>query len=164
MIRRPAGARALQRVFVVAVFVLAITRLTCHAQTPGCQVATVLNPTFSGRYRIEGIVSKIVSLHGLHDSGELACVAAAQVASLVQELRQALSAGCYSIMAASFGVCLPDLALLQGCCSTTCSGVISLVSWWSVFLFFLADLHQDQPLASILAASMQPCHGQECTC
>jgi hypothetical protein len=54
--------------------------------------------------------------------------AATQVGSLVEELRETLTAGCYSIIAASFSLCLPDLALVQGCCSAACSRTFSLAS------------------------------------
>jgi hypothetical protein len=56
------------------------------------------------------------------------CCTATQVGSLVQELRENLSPGCYSILAASYAVCLPDMAALEGCCSSDCKSALGLVS------------------------------------
>ncbi|KAL6760098.1 hypothetical protein V8C86DRAFT_1166318 [Haematococcus lacustris] len=58
---------------------------------------------------------------------------ATQVAFLVSELQQSLTPGCYAVISTSFAVCLPDLALAEGCCTPDCGRALRLAVTPSCF-------------------------------
>jgi hypothetical protein len=119
---------------VCAVIILSVTR--CLAQTSTCQIPTVLNPNFSGTHAAGTLITvaswilpwRTATSCWCQGGNPLLLCAATQVGSLVEELRENLRPGCYSILAASFAVCLPDLAVWQGCCSSNCNSALGLVS------------------------------------
>lgn len=74
------------------------TSTTSMSPTPACSIPALPDPKFS----------------------------ATQVAFLASSLQRWISPPCYTVIATSLAVCLPDLSLLSGCCTYECSKALRL--------------------------------------